>query len=412
LIREQDNLVQLGVINTTSTSNKALVVHQKDKPKNPKKQHPRHKNKKYKGPKPTEIVYAPNGDKGEKYKSKKTEKHCRFFDKVGHDESKCFNRMASLEVAMKKNNINIDSTSSSSSHGHTLSTSGFSFNTTSTSIYNEWIIDSRASYHMAKDRDIFYTLNECNTKKIFVGDDRYLSVVGTGTVQVDNGHFNDVLCVPSLSCNLQLVYQITHSGEGKTVDFSPQQVIIKNLKDPKHVLATKIVDDITRLHNFDNFGSSSFSSVFVAMKLLLEEMLNLMKISWPVSLIRRLCLLWPVSLIRWLCLLRPASHLRCLFLLLFWFLLQMMTMRMKIHLRLLTFLQMSPLNLNQHQLHRFLDGFVQHKKQLVILSVILQISVRHVHSSSEPLLFWLKFQKLMIQRHLQKLQVIQIGIQQ
>ena len=44
-----------------------------------------------------------------------------------------------------------------------------------------------------------------------------------------------------------------------------------------------------------------------------------------------------------------------------------------------------------HQLHHFLDGSIQHEKQLVILSVILQISVRHIHSSSEPLLFWLKF---------------------
>jgi hypothetical protein len=85
---------------------------------------------------------------------------------------------------------------------------------------------------------------------------------------------------------------------------------------------------------------------------------------------------------------------------------------MKIHLRLLTFLQMIPLNLNKHQFHHFLDGSVQHEKQLVILLVILQISVGHVHSSSEPILFWLKFQKLMIHRHLQKLQVIQIGIQQ
>jgi hypothetical protein len=82
------------------------------------------------------------------------------------------------------------------------------------------------------------------------------------------------------------------------------------------------------------------------------------------------------------------------------------------HLHLLTLLQMSPLNLNQHHLHRFLDGSVQHEKQLVILSVILQISIEHVHSSREPLLFWLKFHKLVIQRHLQKLQVIQIGIQQ
>jgi hypothetical protein len=53
LIREQDKLVQIGVISTTGTSNKSLVVHQIDKTKNPKKQHPRHNNKQYKGPKPT-----------------------------------------------------------------------------------------------------------------------------------------------------------------------------------------------------------------------------------------------------------------------------------------------------------------------------------------------------------------------
>jgi hypothetical protein len=84
--------------------------------------------------------------------------------------------MAALEAMMKKHNISIDSTSS---HGHAISASGFSFDTTSTSSSNEWLIDSRASYHMAKDKDIFSTLNECNTKKIFVGDDKYLSVVGS-----------------------------------------------------------------------------------------------------------------------------------------------------------------------------------------------------------------------------------------
>jgi hypothetical protein len=113
--------------------------------------------------------------------------------------------MAALEAAMKKHNIIIDSSSSSSSsHGHALSVSGFSFNTTSTtsSSSDEWLIDSGASYHMAKDKAIFSTLNECNTKKIFVGDDRSLSVEGSGTIQVENGHFNDVLCVPNISCNL------------------------------------------------------------------------------------------------------------------------------------------------------------------------------------------------------------------
>jgi hypothetical protein len=73
-----------------------------------------------------------------------------------------------------------------------------------------------------------------------------------------------VLCVPSLSFNPLSIYQITHSGEGKTIDFSPHQVVIEDLKYPKHVLATRITDDITRLYNFENFGSSSFSSIFVA----------------------------------------------------------------------------------------------------------------------------------------------------
>jgi hypothetical protein len=186
LIREKDKLVQLGLINTVGTSNKALVVHQKYKPNNPKKQHPPHNNKQYKGPKPTQTTSAPNGDKGGKYKSKKTDRHCNFCEKDGHDESKCFKKMTALEAAMKKHNINIDSTSSSSSsHGHALSASGFSFNTTSSSSSNEWLIDSGASYHMGKDKDIFSSLNECNTKKIFVGDDRSLSVEGFGTIQVD-----------------------------------------------------------------------------------------------------------------------------------------------------------------------------------------------------------------------------------
>jgi hypothetical protein len=264
LIIEEDKFIQLGVINAVGTSNKALVSQNKDKHKYPKKKHPRYNNKQHKGPKPPQTTSDPNGDKGEKYKNKNTDRHCNFCVKASHDEYKCFKKMAALEEVMKKHNINIDSTSSSSSHGHALSASGFSFNKTSTSSSDEWLIDSGASYHMTKDKDIFSSLNECNTKKIFVGDDRSLSVVGSGTIQDDNGHFNDVLCVPSISCNLLLVYQITHSGEGKTVEFSPHQGVIKDLKDPKHVLAIGIADDISRLYKFENFESSYFSSVFVA----------------------------------------------------------------------------------------------------------------------------------------------------
>ena len=116
---------------------------------------------------------------------------------------------------------------------------------------------------MAKDEAIFSTMHECNTKQIFVGDHRSLNVVGSGTIPLKNGHFSDVLCVPKISYNLLSVYQITHSGEGKTVTFTPHQVVIKDFKDPQNVLATEIVYDITRLYKFNNFGSSHFPSIFV-----------------------------------------------------------------------------------------------------------------------------------------------------
>jgi hypothetical protein len=89
-IREKDKLVQLGVINIVGTSNKALVAQQKDKPKNPKKQHPLHNNKQNKGS--TQTTSAPNGDKGANSKNKKTAKHRNFYGKDGHNESKCFKR--------------------------------------------------------------------------------------------------------------------------------------------------------------------------------------------------------------------------------------------------------------------------------------------------------------------------------
>ena len=111
---------------------------------------------------------------------------------------------------------------------------------------------------------MFSTINDCNTKNIYVGDDRSLNVVGFGTIHLDNGYFKDVLCVPNISCNLLWVYQTTYSNESKTVEFSPHQVVIKDLKYLRHVLATRIIDDITKLYKFDDFSSSSIPSVFVS----------------------------------------------------------------------------------------------------------------------------------------------------
>ena len=82
---------------------------------------------------------------------------------------------------------------------------------------------------MGTDKAMFLTLNDCNTKNIFVGDDRSFSVEGSETIHLINGQIKDVLCVPNLSCNLLSVDQITHSGEGKSVLFTPHQVVIQDL---------------------------------------------------------------------------------------------------------------------------------------------------------------------------------------
>jgi hypothetical protein len=90
--------------------------------------------------------------------------------------------MKVFEATMKKHNIQLD-TSLASSSGQALSAfayassrSGYVLNASSSSSSHEWLIDSEASYHMGKDNAVFSTLKYCNTKYIFVGDDRSLSV--------------------------------------------------------------------------------------------------------------------------------------------------------------------------------------------------------------------------------------------
>jgi hypothetical protein len=73
-----------------------------------------------------------------------------------------------------------------------------------------------------------------------------------------NGHLDDVLCVPSLSWNLISMYQITHLDVGKIVEFSPHQVVIKDLKNPKHVLATKILMMLPRYTSLKILGHHIF----------------------------------------------------------------------------------------------------------------------------------------------------------
>ena len=130
----------------------------------------------------------PNGDTSTKSKGKRLN-NIVICGRDGHVESKCFKKMEALEATMKKHHISLDSSLESTSHGHALCASCYSYNASSSTTSIEWLIDFGASYHMAKNQAIFSTMHECNTKQIFVSDDRSLSVVGSGIVPIQKLSF-------------------------------------------------------------------------------------------------------------------------------------------------------------------------------------------------------------------------------
>ena len=59
-----------------------------------------------------------------------------------------------------------------------------------------WVLDSGASHHMASSKEEIASLELCTMPSIFMGDDTPIEVCGRGYVDVGDGTFHDVLCVP------------------------------------------------------------------------------------------------------------------------------------------------------------------------------------------------------------------------
>jgi hypothetical protein len=84
-----------------------------------------------------------------------------------------------------------------------------------------WIIDSGASHHMEATKYVLSSLKTCTGPPILMGDDSPVEVSGQGRVDLENGSFENVLHILKLSVNLLFVYQITHTGTRKRVEFTP-----------------------------------------------------------------------------------------------------------------------------------------------------------------------------------------------
>jgi hypothetical protein len=88
-------------------------------------------------------------------------------------------------------------------------------------------------------------------------------VCGEGIVDLEAGCFTNVLHVPSLSANLLLIYQITHSGSRRKVEFTSNSAVITDISTSSQ-LAHGIADHSSRLYFFSHFVPKSISTVFLS----------------------------------------------------------------------------------------------------------------------------------------------------
>ena len=65
----------------------------------------------------------------------------------------------------------------------------------------------------------------------------------------------------AISINLLFVFQICHSGSEKIVEFSPHDVVIRDLHDPNLIVTIGSVDLQSHLYQFDGFESSDSTDV-------------------------------------------------------------------------------------------------------------------------------------------------------
>ena len=61
-------------------------------------------------------------------------------------------------------------------------------------------------------------------------------------MQLNHGYINDVLIVLDIYANILSIYQICHSGDGITITFSPNDIVIQELQNLDIVVSYGRVD--------------------------------------------------------------------------------------------------------------------------------------------------------------------------
>ena len=114
----------------------------------------------------------------------------------------------------------------------------FAVSSTSASVKEEWLIDSRATSHMTHSKEILYGYRQFEThEQVSLGDGRTVNAPGTGDITVKmnlkvSEHkrcaMRNVLYVPNLTCNLFSVRAAV--SKGNVVRFGNDKCWIRDIK--------------------------------------------------------------------------------------------------------------------------------------------------------------------------------------
>ena len=129
---------------------------------------------------------------------------CTYFGKFFHPESSCMKKhIAMLNQILEKHNISIHEGTKKKQGG-----TNFEYKkrvhalVASTVRYPSFIIDFVVSRHMNSTIQAFFSLYDLNSPIILLGDNSKTKSKGKGSIDFDNGSFNNVLYVTGLAANL------------------------------------------------------------------------------------------------------------------------------------------------------------------------------------------------------------------
>ena len=108
-------------------------------------------------------------------------------------------------IAIPTTSHRSSSSSSCQSDGNDIG-KGHALCASTTSPSSTWLLDSSASHHMVSSQDLFSSFEVSPTPHILMGNNIVMTVCGKGSIDIDDGTFHNLLCVPSLSSNLLFIY--------------------------------------------------------------------------------------------------------------------------------------------------------------------------------------------------------------